>query len=88
MFQPVPIHNGGHMTTKAQEALVCTNPECGAEYVVVKKGLLRIVNPYCSCGSEMKHTYHSPVLRVLNESKRKRVERMLPTSTYSLVEKG
>lgn len=67
---------GGHMTVEGQDILVCMNPECRAEFAVVKKASLRIVNPRCFCGSEVKHAYHSPVLRVLNESERNQVEGM------------
>jgi|GEM_PF-1433161 len=72
------------MSAKGQDALVCTNPDCRAEFVVVKKASLKIANPHCSCGSEMKHAYHSPMVRVLNESERIEVERMPSFRQHSL----
>jgi len=68
------------MTAKRQEAFVCTNRECRAEFVVVKEAPLKRMNPGCICGNEMKHTYHSPVLRVLNESERNQVKRGVSSS--------
>lgn len=62
------------MVVKEQDALICTNPECRTEFVVAKKSTLGGTNPRCYCGSEMKQAYHSPVLRVLNESERNEVE--------------
>lgn len=64
------------MTVEWQDVLICMNPQCRAEFVVVKKTTLRGANPRCFCGSEMKHAYHSPVLRVLDERERTEVEGM------------
>ena len=71
------------MIVKGQDALICTNPQCRTEFVVVKKATLREMNPRCYCGSEMKHAYHSPVLRVLNERERIEIETICSLHRYS-----
>lgn len=71
------------MVVKGQDALICTNPECRTEFVVVKKTTLRGTNPRCYCGSEMKQAYHSPVLRVLNESERNEIEKICSLHQHS-----
>lgn len=68
---------GGHMKVEGQDALICTNPECRTEFVVVKRVSLWGANPRCFCGSKMKHVYHSPELRLLNQSERNHAERTL-----------
>jgi hypothetical protein len=45
--------------------LVCTNQECKAEIIVVKKPALEKQNLRCSCGSELKRIYHPPVVTAL-----------------------
>jgi hypothetical protein len=45
--------------------LVCTNHECGAEIIVVKKPALEKQNLRCACGSELKRIYHTPVVTAL-----------------------
>jgi hypothetical protein len=52
-----------------EECLVCTNRECGAEFVIRRKPAIEKQKPRCSCGNEMKKIYHSPVLRVLGTGK-------------------
>jgi len=47
------------------ERLVCTNHECRAEIIVVKKPALEKQNLRCACGSELKKIYHPPVATVL-----------------------
>jgi hypothetical protein len=42
--------------------LVCTNHECGAEIIVVKKPAFEKQNLRCACGSELKKIYHLPVV--------------------------
>jgi hypothetical protein len=72
------------MIAKGQDVLVCTNPECKAEFVVAMKAPLRRTNPRCFCGSEMKQAYHSPTIRVLNETERIEVERLTSFRQHSL----
>jgi hypothetical protein len=45
--------------------LVCTNRECRAEIIVVKKPALEKQNLHCACGSELKKIYHPPVVAAL-----------------------
>jgi hypothetical protein len=45
--------------------LVCTNHECGAEIIVVKRPALEKQNLSCACGSELKRIYHPPVVTAL-----------------------
>lgn len=45
--------------------LVCTNQECRAEIVVVKKPAIQKQNFHCACGSELKKIYHAPRLTVV-----------------------
>jgi len=45
--------------------LVCTNHECRAEIIVVKKPAIEKQNFRCACGSEFKKIYHPPVVTVL-----------------------
>jgi len=44
--------------------LVCTNHECRAEIIVVKKPPIEKQNLRCACGSEFKKIYHPPKLTV------------------------
>ena len=44
--------------------LVCTNHECRAEIIVVKKHALEKQNLRCACGSELKKIYHPPKVTV------------------------
>jgi hypothetical protein len=43
-----------------EERLVCTNHECGGEFIVRKKPALEKQNAHCACGSELKREYHTP----------------------------
>lgn len=45
--------------------LICTNHECRAEIIVVKKPALENQNLRCACGSEFKRIYHPPKMTVL-----------------------
>jgi hypothetical protein len=45
--------------------LVCSNHECRAEIIVVRKPAIEIRNFRCACGSEFKRIYHPPVITVL-----------------------
>jgi hypothetical protein len=45
--------------------LVCTNHECKAEIIVVKRPALEKQNLRCACGSELKRIYHPPVVTAL-----------------------
>jgi hypothetical protein len=45
--------------------LVCTNQECKAEIIVVKKPALENQNLRCACGSELKKIYHTPMVTAL-----------------------
>jgi hypothetical protein len=45
--------------------LVCTNQECKAEIIVVKKPTFEKLNLRCACGSELKRIYHPPVVTAL-----------------------
>ena len=65
------------MSFKKESDLICMNPECRAEFVIVKRPPHDKTNPRCFCGTEMKKVYQSPVLRVLNDSEREQVKRML-----------
>ena len=47
------------------ERLICTNHECRAEIIVVRKPALEKQNLRCACGSEFKRIYHPPVVTVL-----------------------
>jgi CDGSH-type Zn-finger protein len=47
-----------------EQRLVCSNHECGAEIVIKKKPTIERQNLFCTCGSELKKPYHSPVLAV------------------------
>jgi hypothetical protein len=62
------VERGSYMIVEA-ERLVCTNHECGAEFVVTRKPAIEKQKPRCCCGSELKKLYHSPVLRVLGTGK-------------------
>jgi hypothetical protein len=46
------------------EHLVCTNHNCGAEFVVGRKPAIEKQNVRCCCGSELKKPYQAPVLEV------------------------
>jgi hypothetical protein len=52
-----------------EECLVCTNHECGAEFVIRRKPAIEKQKPRCCCGSELKKLYHLPLLRVLRTYK-------------------
>jgi len=45
--------------------LVCTNHECRAEIIVVRKPAHEKQNLRCACGSEFKRIYHPPAVTVL-----------------------
>jgi hypothetical protein len=45
--------------------LVCTNRECGAEIIVIKKPAFERQNLRCACGSELKKIYRPPEVKVL-----------------------
>jgi hypothetical protein len=45
--------------------LVCTNHECRAEIIVVKKPAIEKQNLRCACGSEFKRIYLPPKLTSL-----------------------
>jgi transposase-like protein len=44
------------------ERLVCTCPDCRAEFVVKTKPAFEKQHLRCACGSDFKKVYHSPVL--------------------------
>jgi hypothetical protein len=50
----------------AEELLVCTRLECGAEFVVKREPAIKKQNVLCACGSELKKIYHPPVLTVFD----------------------
>jgi hypothetical protein len=45
--------------------LVCTNRECSAEIIVLRKPTLEKQNLRCACGSEFKRIYHPPVVKAI-----------------------
>ena len=45
--------------------LVCTNHECRAEIIIVKKPAFEKQNLRCACGSEFKKIYRPPKVTVL-----------------------
>jgi hypothetical protein len=47
-----------------QKRLVCTNHECGAEFIVLRKPAVEKQNLRCACGSELKKYYHAPEFRI------------------------
>jgi hypothetical protein len=47
------------------ERLVCTNHECRAEIIVLKKPTFEKQNLCCACGSEFKRIYHPPKVTAL-----------------------
>jgi len=47
------------------ERLICTNHECRAEIIVVRKPAIEKQNLRCACGSEFKKIYHPPKVTVL-----------------------
>lgn len=51
--------------------LVCTNHECRAEIIIVKKPPIEKQNLRCACGSELKKIYHAPRLTVVGTLSRK-----------------
>lgn len=53
------------------EHLVCTNHECGAEFVVKRKPALEKQTLFCACGRELKKLYQPPVLTVFGTVVRK-----------------
>src|ERR1700740_1206646 len=55
---------GGSCMLAEGEVLVCTNHECGAEYVVRRKPALQEQNSRCTCGNELKKVYHAPRFRI------------------------
>jgi hypothetical protein len=50
------------------EILVCTRRECGAEFVVKTKPAIEKQKVRCTCGSELKKPYNSPVLTVYGKT--------------------
>jgi hypothetical protein len=50
------------------EILVCTRGECGAEFVVKTKPGIEKQDVRCTCGSELKKLYRSPVLTVYGKT--------------------
>ena len=58
--------------------LVCTNHECRAEIIVVRKPAIEKQNLRCACGSEFKRIYHPPMVTVL---------RKVPDSVHALAHK-
>ncbi len=46
-----------------EEQLICSNHKCEAEFVVGGKPAIEKQNAHCCRGSELKKTYHPPVLR-------------------------
>jgi hypothetical protein len=48
----------------ASESLVCTHPECRGEFVIKTKPAIEKQTMRCTCGSDLKKVYHSPVLTV------------------------
>jgi hypothetical protein len=48
----------------AEERLVCSCHECGAELVVKRKPAVEKQNLRCACGSELKKIYHPPLLSI------------------------
>jgi len=48
--------------------LVCTNHECGAEIIVVRRPAIEKQNFRCACGSEFKKIYHPPKITVLGKA--------------------
>jgi hypothetical protein len=59
-----PTERGLYMIAE-QEHLVCTNHECGAEFIVRRKPALGKQNLRCACGSEVKKYYHAPEVWIL-----------------------
>jgi hypothetical protein len=53
--------------------LICANPECRAEFLVINSPPEPKSAPVCACGSALKKVYRSPQLRVLDESERLQV---------------
>jgi hypothetical protein len=45
--------------------LVCTNQECRAEIIVVRKPAFEKQNLRCACGGELKKIYHPPMVTAL-----------------------
>ena len=73
------------MTTRNQGTLICMNSKCRAEFLIVKKSMLRESNARCFCGSEMKQAYYPPELRVLNDGERAEVEGTLLLRKHSIL---
>jgi len=49
------------------ERLTCTNHECGAEIIVVRKPAIEKQNLRCACGSEFKRAYRPPMITALGK---------------------
>jgi hypothetical protein len=64
VFLELQIVTGGLYMTIKQRRLVCTNHECGAEFIVLKKPAAGNQNLRCACGSEIKKYYHAPEFRI------------------------
>jgi hypothetical protein len=47
-----------------EESLTCTRRECGGEFVIKTKPAIEKQNMRCTCGSDLKKVYHSPVLTI------------------------
>src|SRR4029077_18373310 len=45
--------------------LVCTNHECRAEIIALQRSAFETHNFHCTCGSELKRIYHTPVVTPL-----------------------
>lgn len=47
-----------------EERLVCPNPKCGVEFVIVSKSTAEKQDLRCACGTRLKKTYNRPKLTV------------------------
>jgi hypothetical protein len=47
--------------------LICTNHECRAEIIVVKKPSIEKQNLRCACGTEFKRIYRPPTVTALGK---------------------
>jgi len=55
------------MILRDKDHLICMNPECRAESVIIKAPKQEAA-PVCACGAKMKKIYNSPQLRKLSEN--------------------
>jgi hypothetical protein len=46
------------------ETLACTRLECGGQFVIKTKPTVEKQNMSCTCGSDLKKVYHTPVLTI------------------------